>query len=171
MNNKADLILRIQRAYVALRELLADHDIVDSREQTIVDPLPVSAVVAHILVHEQRMIEWLAQSLPAGQPVGTQPFDMPEVELAALNAKIQAENEARPLGKLLDELEVAHHQILTLVEAAPEAFLFDPTQASLRGGEALWEAVAANTCDHFAEHEQEIRRGQAQNRHRHPGSG
>lgn len=152
MNCRADLLDAIQTGYASFRRWLEQVDEKRFAKPGALGNWSVADMLAHILVHEQRMVQWLAESLCAGRPVGPQPFDMPEPELTALNAEIHAENRGRNVPDLLRALDVAHHKVLELVDAAPEEFLFDQSRFHLRNGEPLWEAVAANTIDHYAEH-------------------
>lgn len=115
-------------------------------------------LVNHILVHQERMLTWLEESLSAGQPLDTQPYDMPEAELDALNERIQLEGRGRSASDLAVRLNKVHQRVLNFVGSASVEFLFNAQRWHLRGGEPLWMAVAANTYEHYDEHARELQR-------------
>jgi hypothetical protein len=117
----------------------------------------VKDTLAHILVHEERMLDWMRVRLTGVIPDGQQPFAMPDPELDVLNEQIYQENRDRPLDEILAGLERANERALTLIDGADRGALSDPRLFALRDGEALWEAIAANTFWHFEEHERDIR--------------
>ena len=121
------------------------------------DDTPPIDLLQHIVVHQERMLAWLEESLQSGHPVEGQPYDMPEPELNALNERILNEGRGRTVGDLLASLDQIHRRVLHFVDSAPDAFLFDAQRWSLRGGEPLWMAVAANTYEHYEEHAHEWR--------------
>ncbi len=116
----------------------------------------VKDLLAHILIHEQRMLLWVGTTLRGGTPADPQPYSMPEEDLNRLNEEIYLANRDRPLLEILRELDSAHARSLALVAAASETDLFDPKRFHLQEGEALWEAVAANTYQHEEEHTRDL---------------
>ncbi len=122
----------------------------------IIGEWSVQDLVAHIVVHEQRMLEWMAARLRGDTPALPQPYAMPDDALAQLNEAIYQENRSRTLGDVLHDLDETHSQALALVEEAREEDLVDVRRFRLLGGEPLWRAVAANTYEHYEEHGKEI---------------
>jgi hypothetical protein len=155
-SSKSELLDLIQTGRRQFLELISEL----SPEQFIapgaVGDWSVKDLLAHILVHEQRMVRWVGEVLRGANPQVPQPFCMPEDELAQLNADIFRVNRSRPLLDLLRELDAVHAQSLALVAGAAEADLFDPSHYALREGEALCAAVAANTYEHDQEHSSEL---------------
>lgn len=117
----------------------------------------VKDILAHIIVHEQCMVDWVTKTLRGMQVDGPQPYSMPEPELTVLNEQIYQQNRGRRLAEVLSDLDAAYLQALAMVEAAPERDLLDVHRFSLRDGEPLWEAIAANTFWHYEEHSRDIR--------------
>jgi hypothetical protein len=114
-------------------------------------------MLAHILVHEERMLRWVDERLGGRIPLAPQPYAMPEAELAELNRQIYEQNRDCPLEDVLAELDEFHALALDLVRGAAERDLTDPARFPLAGGEPLWEAVAANTYEHYEEHSRDLR--------------
>ena len=117
----------------------------------------VKDVLAHIVVHEQRTIQWTTDTLRGATPVAPQPYDMPEAELTEANERVYRENRGRPLDDVLREFEKTRARVLTLVETAGEEDLIDPRRFRLREGEPLRAAIVANTFPHYEEHSRDIR--------------
>ncbi len=115
-------------------------------------------IVAHIVLHEQRMLAWMAERLRGEMPLAPQPYAMPDEELDQLNEQIFQENRHRALPDILNDLDKTHAEALAFVAVVAEQDLIDEHRFHLQGGGPLWEAIAANTCNHYAEHAQDIRR-------------
>lgn len=159
--NKSQLLESIQNGYHLFRALLSELDAEQMYQPGAVGKWSVKDTLAHIVVHEQRMIEWIAERLCGGTPAAFQPYDMPETELDGLNEQIYQENLDRSLEDVLSDLARTHAKTLKLVETSREEDLLDPARFRLLRGEPLWEAIAANTFQHYEEHGQDIRRWQA----------
>lgn len=122
----------------------------------VVGKWSVKDLLAHHLVHEQRMVRWVGEVLRGGTPSIPQPFAMAEDALVRLNDEIYLANRSRPLLEILRELDAIHAQTLALVAGAAEQDLFEPCRFALRDGEALWAAIAANTFEHDEEHTRDL---------------
>jgi hypothetical protein len=152
--NKSHLLNSIQQEYQLFQALLADISEQRMLEPGVVGPWSIKDLLLHIVVHQQRMIYWVEERLRGRVPAAPQPYAMPEDELARVNQQIYLENRNTPLASALAELEKSHRQALAMVESASEDGL---QRVKLQGGEALWQAVAANTFEHYQEHGQDIR--------------
>lgn len=155
--NKIQLLDAMQTGHhrfnIFLSEIPADQMLLPH----VVGEWSIKDILAHIVVHEQRMIEWVTNKLEGKPITDPQPYSMPEHELTVLNEQIFQQNRYRALEEILSDLDTTYFQALALVEAVSEAGLFDRSYVRLRDGEALWEAVAANTYWHYEEHERDIR--------------
>ncbi len=156
--SKATLLDSIQNGYDSFKELLAEIDQAQMCQPGAVGKWSVKDTLVHIVVHEQRMIQWMNERLGGGHPILPQPYSMPDVELNELNEQIYQENLDRTLEDVLHDLHKTHIESLRLVEESREEDLLDPHCFRLQGGEPLWEAIAANTFWHYEEHGQDIRR-------------
>ena len=154
---KTQLLQSIQTGYKLFKELLAEFDDDPMIEPGVVGEWSVKDTVAHIIVHEQGMLQWMTKTLSGEQPCTPQPYNMPDDELDQLNKLIYQENKNRLLDDVMHDLDTAHAAALRLVGAASEEDIFDPSGFHLREGEPLWEAIAANTFWHYEEHGQDIR--------------
>jgi hypothetical protein len=156
--SKARLLESIQNGYDLFKELLAEFSPEQMDLPGAVGKWSVKDTVTHIVVHEQRMIQWMNERLCGEQPTMPQPYDMPEEELDELNEQIYQENLDRCLEDVLRDLDTTHRAALKLVKTSSEEDILNPARFQLQGGEPLWEAIAANTFWHYEEHGQAIRR-------------
>jgi hypothetical protein len=156
--NQSELLESIQTGYKLFKALLAQVPTDQLALAGVVGQWSVKDIVAHIVVHEQRMIAWVSATLHGESPAGHQPYDMPEEPLAIVNEQIYQENRNRQWDDLMSDLEATHAQSLALVEQAQEADLIAPRHFRLQGGEPLWAAIAANTFEHYEEHARDIRK-------------
>ncbi len=155
--SKSRLLESIQNGYGIFKELLSKFDEEQMNQPGVIGKWSIKDTVAHIVVHEQRMILWLRERLQGKQPAAPQPYAMPDEELDELNEQIYQENLSRPLGDVMLDLEKTHAEALRLVEESAEKDMLDPGCFQLQGGEPLWEAIAANTFWHYEEHGRDIK--------------
>lgn len=149
--------MSIQTGYGLFKELLAEFADEQMSIPGVIGEWSVKDVLTHIVLHEQRMIQWTKACLCGDKLTDPQPYDMPDDELVAVNEKIYRENRDRPLDDVLYEFDKAHTEAMSLVETAGEEDLIDPRRFQLRGGEPLWAAIAANTFEHYEEHSRDLR--------------
>jgi hypothetical protein len=157
--NKSDLLDSIQNGYASFKEFLAEFDVQQMDQPGTVGKWSIKDTVAHIVVHERWMIQWITIRLEGGHPT-LQPYAMPDEDLDQLNEQIYQENLSVPLDEIMRDLEITHAQALKLVETSAEEDILDPRRFQLQGGEPLWNAIAANTFEHYEEHALDIRRWQ-----------
>ena len=155
--SQAQLTASIQAGHGLFKALLAELDAEAMLQPGVVGAWSVKDLVAHIVVHEQRMLSWVAERLGGRVPAAVQPYGLPDDEIAVVNEKIYQENRDRPLSEVLADLDRVHAQVLRLVVEAPTVDLLDARRFALHGGEPLWAAVAANTFEHYEEHGRDIR--------------
>jgi len=158
--NKAKLLEWIQTGYTAFKALAAELATEQLTQPAVIGEWSLKDILAHILVHEQRMIHWLRERLHGKVPAVFQPYALPDDELDKLNEQIFQENRYRSLEEILHALDETYLDVLHLMETTAEEDLFDAKSHHLLGGEPLWEAIAANTCWHYEEHSQDIRKWQ-----------
>lgn len=156
--SRDELLARMQAGYERFKTLLTQCSAQQMIQTGTVETWSVKDTLAHIVVHQQRMNDWLEQRLRGIVPATAQPYDMAEDDLAVLNEHIFQQNRNRSLSDLCLDLDAAHARSLAIVESAQETDLFDADHFSLSGGEPLRNAVAANTFEHYQEHGQAISR-------------
>lgn len=156
--SKPKLLESIQNGYSLFKKLLSEFDEEQMYRPGAIGKWSIKDSVAHIVVHERRMIQWMKERLPGKHPVMPQPYDMPDDELDKLNEQIYQENLNRPLDDVIRDLDKIQAESLRLVETSPEDDILNPDRFQLQGGEPLWEAIAANTFWHYEEHGQDIRK-------------
>jgi len=154
---KAELLEKIKTGndqFVHLLSTLSADQIIQSG---VVGNWSVKDIVAHIAVHEQRMLEWMDEKIRGGNPAAFQPYAMPDVELAMVNEGIYQANRGRVWLDVLQDLENVQTRTLSFINTAQKEDLMTTQRFQLLEGEPLWMAVAANTYDHREEHGRDIR--------------
>ena len=91
------------------------------------------------------MYATLGRGETPGEKIGEGQFD-------AVNARIYAENRARPLDEVRRDEAQAYADLLALAETAPEADLLDPARFEWLEGRKFAGRIAANTFGHYADH-------------------
>jgi hypothetical protein len=155
--SKAGLLDRIRVGHELFKALLAELGDEQLTQAGVIGEWSVKDILVHIVVHEQRMLQWMAERMFVGTPVAFQPYGMPDPELAEVNERIYQENRDREWVNVLQDWDQAYAHTLAFVEAAAEEDLMGTHRFQLQGGEALGEAVAANTFEHCEEHSRDIR--------------
>lgn len=155
--SKSTLTDWIAGGHRSFKGMLAELSPEQMLQPGVIGDWSVKDILMHIVVHEQRMLDWLEERLCGSMPEMPQPYDMQEEELALLNRQIHLENVDTPLDDALHQLDRLNEQALGAVMRAAEADLIDTTRFRLKNGEPLWQAVAANTYEHYEEHSRDIR--------------
>jgi hypothetical protein len=154
--SKPQLREAIENGYRLFKELLAQFSAEQMQQPGAVGKWSVKDTVAHILVHEQRMLQWMQERVCGKHLAMFQPYAMPDDELDQLNEEIYQENCGRHLDDILHDLEKTHAEALRPVETSHAEDILDPDRFHLQGGEPLWAAIAANTFEHYEEHGRDI---------------
>lgn len=154
--NHAELIELIRRERAALENTLSRLD-----EEQLLQPLgsdgwTVKDLLAHITIWEQRMVQWMRESLRGYTPERPAP-GMTWDDLDRLNQINYEESKDRSLDSVLGEFNRSHHQVLQIVGELTQEDLFDPQRFAWRNGDPIWHMVAANTWWHYREHNETIR--------------
>ena len=115
----------------------------------------VKDTVIHVAYYQRRLGAMLRAAL-AGEPYTRTTLD--QLGLDERNERIYAEGQARPLAEALEEEQIGYERLRKAVERVPEADLFDVAQADKWVAweedaiEPLWQSVASETYEHYAEH-------------------
>ncbi len=158
--SKPSLLEKIQNGYRLFKELFAELDVQQMDQPCAIGKWSVKDTLAHIVVHERWMIQWITIRLEGGHP-SLQPYAMPDEDLDQLNEQIYQENLSVSLDEVMRDLEITHARALKVVETSAEEDILDSNRFQLQGGEPLWYAIAANTFEHYEEHARDIRAWQA----------
>jgi hypothetical protein len=115
----------------------------------------VKDLLAHMVDWEQRMIQWINESLAGSVPQRPAP-GMTWDDLDRLNEMTYLENKDRALDDVLQASERSYSRSLELVQTLSDEDLFDSSRFAWREGDPLWHMVAANTWWHYREHRQQV---------------
>ena len=157
--DKQDLIQVIREERIRLAALLG---VVSESEMLI--PLEengwsVKDHVAHIVIWEKRLVEWL-DIVEKGQVPQQLPPGMTWDDLDRWNEQTFEENHERELKEVLVDFNHFADEVAQAVGAIPEDLLMRADSLAWRSGSPLWEMVAANTFWHYPEHRETIKNWQ-----------
>jgi hypothetical protein len=154
--NQHEIMDLIQREWASLENTLSALS-----ETRLLQPLEpggwtIKDYLAHITIWEQRMVQWMRESLQGLTPERPAP-GMTWDDLDHLNRMNYEESKNIPLGIVLKEFNRSHSQVLQIVGDLTDEDLFDPQRFTWRNGDPMWHMVAANTWWHYLEHNETIR--------------
>lgn len=109
----------------------------------------VKDLLAHLTAWEGLFLDWYACGVKGTSP-SVSPVGMSRIAMHALNQHIYAQNQPRPLEDILADFHASYRQILSVIEAIPEADMFTPGRFSWTGKLTLADYIAGNTCNHDA---------------------
>jgi hypothetical protein len=155
--NKAMLIEKVISGYELFESLLGELNEGQIIQPGVIADWSVKDTVAHMVVHEQRMLKWMVERLQGGTPKEHQPYASPDEQLDALNLRIYLENANRSWMDVQRDWKSTHEKTLAWIQSVNEDAMFDASKLHLLDGEPLWAAVAANTYEHYEEHGRDIR--------------
>ena len=149
--DKATLLENIHTGFDELDALLISFTPEQMTTEGVNGEWAVKDVLAHLTAWEQRVLERLqaatTNSEPASDGVST------DEETDQLNERFFRENRERALADVLADYHAAYQRMVTAVEDANDADLFQTGRFSWLGGDtALWQLVAGNTYEHIQEH-------------------
>ncbi len=155
---KADLLSLIQAGYARLDATLSQ--IADDRmSQTGVEEgWSIKDLLAHISWWQRRLIQLLQNAAQGEQAPSLLAAgeDWPTA-IDRVNAEVHAANHDRPLSAIRAELEQSFQDTLATIGALSEQDLFDPQGFERIIGRPVADVIAANTYEHYQEHEDAIR--------------
>ncbi len=157
--DKQDLIQRIRNERDGLRTLLGNLSEDEMLIPTEENAWSVKDHVAHIVVWEKRLVEWL-DVVEKGDVPQQLPPGMTWDDLDRWNEQTFEENRERELKEVLADFNHFAEEVVQAVEAIPEKLLMRADSLAWRSGSPLWEMVAANTFGHYPEHREAIKHWQ-----------
>jgi len=117
--------------------------------------LSVKDLLAHIIDWEQRMVQWINETLAGIVPQRPAP-GMTWDDLDKLNELTYLANKDRELDEVMASSEESYSLSLDVVQNLTDEDLFDGSRFAWREGDPLWHMVAANTWWHYREHRQQV---------------
>ncbi len=157
--DKQDLIQRIRNERDGLGSLLGNLSEDEMLIPTEENAWSVKDHVAHIVVWEKRLVEWL-DVVEKGDVPQQLPPGMTWDDLDRWNEQTFEENRERELKEVLADFNHFAEEVVQAVEAIPEDLLMRADSLAWRSGSPLWEMVAANTFWHYPEHREAIKHWQ-----------
>ena len=153
---KSKLYEEIYNERDALEATLAGLNVSEMTDPTLEGCWAVKDVLAHIVDWEQRMVEWINESLDGEGPDLSS--DWSDEILNKLNQAIYEANKDRALQDVLEEFQLSYQQSWKAVERLTDEDLFDPHRFAWREGRPMWYIVEANMSGHYKEHNEAIKK-------------
>lgn len=154
--DKARLIEQIRAARQRLEEVVASFSPDQMTRPGLSGGWSVKDILAHVAAWEGRMVGWLETALQ-GETPQLLPPGMTWADLDLWNEQTYREHRNRALDDVQAGFAASYPRALQSVEAMPEDDLIDPDRFAWLEGHPLWRLVAANTFEHYAEHEEALR--------------
>jgi hypothetical protein len=153
--SKEKLIEEIRIERLRLEETLENITEQQMITPGVIEEWTVKDLLAHITVWEQRMVDWLEQTLRDEAPEMLPP-GLTWDDLDQWNEQTYQKHRHLVLDEVLSDHELSYSQALSAVEEVSEEDLIDPDRFAWREGRPLWMMVAANTSWHYKEHEEAL---------------
>jgi Protein of unknown function (DUF1706) len=121
----------------------------------------VKDTMGHVAYYERWLLNWLEDAVRGKVTYATH---RDSLNVDERNALIYVENKDRPLQVIQDDARQVFERLYQLVRTLPEADLVEPFRyeryvVPLWGRSlALWECIADDSYDHYAEHTSSIRK-------------
>ncbi|GHO46230.1 DinB family protein [Ktedonospora formicarum] len=151
--SKLGLIQDIQREYQQFMELISSLSEEQLSTPGVNSPWSVKDNLAHLTTWQEYMLSRLKSIDSDREPPVPEEYHGTEDEI---NERIYQRNKARPVADVLADFERSYQEVITTLEATPEATLASPFPWSTSGNPA-WEFVVGNTSEHYQEHGEYIR--------------
>jgi len=146
--NKTQMLNEMQAARAGFERLLAPLTDEQMTAPGLDNGWSIKDLLAHITFWEEHAAEVTHALLQGAAPHrGIQPSEVDEI-----NAKVYAENRARPLADIRRDEQAAYDRLLALVQSASEDALFDPHRFDWLGGDPLYILIYNNSYGHYEEH-------------------
>jgi hypothetical protein len=154
---KAQVIKLIEVEHNALQAVLNPLSESQMIQPGAEEKLSIKDILVHIVDWEQRMVQWIEESLQGKTPERPAP-GMTWDDLDRLNEQTYLANKDRALSEVQSNFDASYRKAIQTLEALSEADLFDPHRFTWREGDALWRMVEVNTWVHYREHRESISR-------------
>lgn len=148
---RADLLAALNDVRAQLRAVTAGLEPAQLEAPGVVGDWSVKDVLAHLTACE---VDMLTRVGKARRGLTPRPPPKTSAAIDAQNARWAAEMRARPLDRVLADLDGARQQTVRLVETLNEA---DLAAAPKWLGMSLAEYIGGDTCEHEAEHVAQLR--------------
>jgi uncharacterized damage-inducible protein DinB len=147
---RATLLERMHSARAELEAVL--HDASEERfsRPGVSGDWSIRDLLAHISFWERRTVDRLHK------PSDQQPAPMTEATMHALNAEAAAAGSAQPLAAVVAGSDASYQLLLREIEGLSDETLNETERLGPDSG-PVWDNIAGNGYDHYAEHAAEIR--------------
>ncbi len=150
--DKTEFISKIKETYQEYQSILASLSETQMLQPRTCGEWSVKDVIAHVTWHEREMVGVLKERALVGSDLWNLPLDQ-------RNAAIHAENQDRPLQKILTESKQVHQSILELLDGLMDDDLLEASHfREMPPNWIPWQVIASNTFEHYPDHTADIRK-------------
>ena len=154
--DKTHVLAEMQTGHAEFDALLAQLSDEQMRDVTLDGGRSVKDVLSHIAVWERRCARWLEISMRGELPERPEPGVTWE-QIDDLNERDFLRTREDTLQEARDDYRRSYQQLYDLVKSMPEEDFGETHRFSWWEGEPISTVVAANSFEHYREHEEQIR--------------
>lgn len=154
---KARVLEMIRRERQALEATLAQVGGERMTQPGVEGDWSVKDLLAHITFWERWMVRIIGEALRGERPEMPAP-GLTWDDLHLLNERTYLANRERDLDDVLNDFHRSYQESLEALEGLSEEDLTDPQRFAWFGGNPLWRLVAANTWEHYPEHNETVKK-------------
>jgi len=149
--NKAELITTLRSQRERLEAALAGLSEAQITKPGANGQWSVKDLIAHLTYWERGMVDVLEQ-IARGEPIQ----DDEAATTDAINVRVYARNRERALTDVLADFQETYRRLVNSLQALPEETLSGPSPYESQDGKRLWEYIAGESFNHYAEHIDQI---------------
>ncbi len=148
----AELIRHFELSRVHFENHIANIDPAQLVVSGVCGNWSIKDILAHTVVWENRMQEWLVQIIEKGEIPGFLNAEQNNETLNALNEETYLAYKDTSLDEVMRLFQENHQHVLEFLNTLPNDLLFDAKTNRFGESHPMWHLVAANTFWHYAEH-------------------
>ena len=145
MNQRAQLLKRLDNAWLAFKKSYAGLSEAELLEPGVTGAWSVRDIIAHVTTWEEEALKHLPFILEGGKPPR---YSVTYGGINAFNARTTKEKKERSLAEVLRESDAVHQRLVTFIENAPED--------QLGGGTRFRRRLRLDTYGHYPKHAEAI---------------
>jgi len=154
--DKFQILAEMQASRAEFDALLAQLSEEQMRDVTLDGGRSVKDVLSHIAVWERRCVGWIEATIRGETPERPEPGVTWE-QMDDLNERDFLRTRDDTLQEARDDYRRSYQQLLSLVKSMPEEDFGESHRFSWWEGQPISMVIAANSFEHYREHEEQIR--------------
>jgi len=148
--SKGQIVAKIKSAHDALMRALSSLTDNQMTQPGVENGWSIKDIMAHITSWEVHLADQVQAVIKNTSPEIPPILDWEDVHKR--NADTYAANQHRPLGKVREEFNSRYTEMLLAINALDESDLYKPQPGMDPDAPPIWESIAEETYEHYAEH-------------------